>query len=206
MLHILNENYLKSDRKYLVIQNNQLFNPFTNQCFKLYILSNEEIKEGDYAYDSFLKNIIQVKNIEHANYFDKYKKVIATTDNSLWLHDDTVPYPKTKTLTQIPQSFIEHFINEYNKGNVISKVLVEVEKQFDYKDKTSNSGYGYGFHELSKLKLNNNEIVILTEQQTFNLDINELSDLLNKFATYTLINADEDIRLSTRDWIEQNLK
>ena len=34
---------------------------------------------------------------------------------------------RQKSLQEIPQSFIEYFINEYNKGNVIKKVLVEVE-------------------------------------------------------------------------------
>ena len=32
------------------------------------------------------------------------------------------------SLPQIPKSFIEYFINEYNNGRVVSKVLVEVKE------------------------------------------------------------------------------
>jgi hypothetical protein len=243
----------------------------------LYILSNDEIKESDYQIcidpNNPHYNLISQKPNNAVN-SGAYKKIIATTDSSLKLNSVKIPVSSDFTLEQIsenmpclpqiPQQFIEHFINEYNKGNVISKVLIEVNPELSelfkfqltkgYLNKygwyysyshsfdknkdtyyTDKEGEKYlkngGSKKLKELKFliteykhdknlikeskpyhsglkvnSSNEISILTEQQTFNLDINELSDLLNKFATYTLINADEDIRLSTRDWIEQNLK
>lgn len=52
--------------------------------------------------------------------YDKslYKKIIATTENSL-------------KLPQLPQQFIEHYISEYNKGNIVNKVKVEWEEGFE---------------------------------------------------------------------------
>jgi len=106
----------------------------------LYILSDEEIKEGDYAIDLTedlgLKNDIfkvDKATLKFAN--QECKKIIATTDDSL--SEQIMYYPdgtiignveSYKILLQIPQYFIEHFINEYNKGNVLSKVLIGVEE------------------------------------------------------------------------------
>jgi len=135
----------------------------------LYILSNDEIKEGvDYYYDSHNNLILKSSsNSDHKVY--KYKKVCATTDSSLKLNSVKIPVSSDFTLEQIsenmpclpqiPKSFIEYFISEFNKGNLISKVLVEVEKKFDY-----SISYTVPFkHEI---KLNqNNEISILTNKQ-----------------------------------------
>lgn len=55
------------------------------------------------------------------------RKIITTTDTSLWLHDDTVPYPKTKQLPQPSPQFIQKYVEQYNLGNIITKVMVEYE-------------------------------------------------------------------------------
>ena len=102
----------------------------------LYIISNEEIKEGDWCIDKynqiwqFLDNCLigfdanknkrfRTDNVEG----HKVKKIIATTDASLY-----VPITQDKPFDELPQpsdSFIKKYIEEYNKGNVITKVLVE---------------------------------------------------------------------------------
>ena len=185
---------------------------FSNQ--HLYILSNDEIKESDYQIcidpNNPHYNLISQKPNNAVN-SGAYKKIIATTDNSLWLHDDTVPYPKTKTLTQIPQSFIEHFINEYNKGNVVDKVLVEVEEKQHFepnkeKRKDKLNGVYYKYH----LKLNqSNEISILTEQkQSYSRE--EVVKLMNRAIdigyNYCKNNENPKSRKSINKWINQNLK
>jgi hypothetical protein len=93
----------------------------------LYILSDDEIKEGDwclfkqiigseyklckitYKFGNQLTSLLENGNKqEEASQY--YKKIIATTDESLGL-----PQPS--------QSFIEKFVEEYNKGNVITEVI-----------------------------------------------------------------------------------
>lgn len=81
----------------------------------LYITSDEEIKEGDIYFSiliskvytapkGFIKSKINNPKTEY--------KVIASTDKSLGL-----PQPS--------QSFIEKYISEYNKVNIIKEVMVE---------------------------------------------------------------------------------
>jgi len=131
----------------------------------LYILSDEEIKEGDWRYD-FNFNKLTRGIGESKTYIKKHcKKIIATTDSSLQIPDYNnyhIDYNPSKTLPQIPQQFIEHYINEFNKGNVISKVLVE------FNPFTPNNGINLnnGYH--NSIEINqNNEISVLTEQKQY---------------------------------------
>ena len=102
----------------------------------LYFTSNDEIKEGDWFLNTTTNTIHKCcgvslniqSGLNGGEYHGKFecKKIIATTDSSLWEHDDTVPYPKTRpALPQPSQSFIEKYVEEYNKGNIITDVLVE---------------------------------------------------------------------------------
>ena len=107
----------------------------------LYIISDDEIKEGDWVYENNLNQETQIYQIYNRNnelgFFrfrnvwislnrkqNSAKKIIATTDNSLWR-----PSHKYASdiilLPQPSQQFIQKFVEEYNKGNVITDVLVE---------------------------------------------------------------------------------
>ena len=89
-------------------------------AYELYITSDEEIKVGDWFYYEAEKTIMQCT--EHNFYFtpeliqnySNVYRIIVTTDTSL-------------KLPNISQQFIEKYIEEYNKGNVITKVEVEYE-------------------------------------------------------------------------------
>jgi hypothetical protein len=124
----------------------------------LSILSNEEIKDSDWVIrgDGELDQMTPNKMID---YLDSQslatKKIIATTDTSLSIKkEQSGENIWTQQLPQIPHSFIEQFISEYNKGNVISKVLIEVEHNKLYPMVQNNN---------FKIKLNqNNEITIKT--------------------------------------------
>lgn len=154
----------------------------------LYILSDDEIKEGDwvlYGEDS----IMQVKSSYDndvtgddiwlgdslnglATQKNFCKKVITTTDKLLksdWVY-------KNNIIPQIPQSFIEYFITEYNKGNIITDVMVE----YEYSNRLNGDGESIGFkvHEPVKLKLNpDNTINISTAK---NHIINDFTKELKK--------------------------
>jgi hypothetical protein len=99
------------------------------QAQHLYIISDDEIKVGEWGMVNTgllltpllatKENILKLKDYS-------FKKIIATTDNSLTFNNLIRLDVKRKIETpQIPQSFIEHYIAEYNKSNVITKVMVE---------------------------------------------------------------------------------
>ena len=116
----------------------------------LYILSDDEIKEGDWYLDT-LNNLVFPYNKIHKQ-LPTDKKIIALTDSSLMsvtgqmIHGSYHP--------SIPQSFIGYYISEYNKSNKIEEVMVEYENIF----------HGYfdqgGEDWRLKLKLNSNTINI----------------------------------------------
>jgi hypothetical protein len=140
----------------------------------LYILSNEEIKEDDWGYKvnfdkSVDKNQIWKFHTKPTNKQD-WKKIIVTTDSSLKVKTKLTTHISIKFLPQIPQQFIEHFINEYNKGNVISKVLVEVDMIAKY-ERILNEDNEPSDKFCPDIDVNkNNEISILTEQKQETLE------------------------------------
>lgn len=95
----------------------------------LYITSDDEIKEGDWFYNFQTNRIIKAK-VDESHYLSK--KIISTTDSSLQYHDKT-PIGENvnglwKCLPQPSQAFIEKYVEEYNKGQQISDILVEYEE------------------------------------------------------------------------------
>ena len=113
----------------------------TNQ--HLYIISDDEIKEGDW----FINDLNQIKKCtsrDTEGYIDfeggfntkpsSCKKIIATTDTTLKITISPYLFPEGGAcqsrdflLPQPSQQFIEKYIEEYNKGNIITDVLVEYE-------------------------------------------------------------------------------
>ena len=113
----------------------------------LYILSDDKIKESDWCYVKWgvdingkdLFKIAQCTKIGALgiHYFDEISmcwsshelnamKIIATTDTSLKIiiprHND---FDSEYDFPRPSQSFIKKYVTEYNKGNVITDVLVE---------------------------------------------------------------------------------
>jgi len=89
----------------------------TKDTYKhLYITSDEVIKIEDWV---ICKNdVFKPECKEEINDLQNWcKKIIATTDKSL-------------NLPLIPQSFIETYIEEYNKGNMIENIEIEIEDRF----------------------------------------------------------------------------
>jgi hypothetical protein len=190
--------------------------PCTNQ--HLYILSNDEIKEGDWCISMNLayKKPFQCTNLLYAKEYN-CKKILATTDSSLIIGYKCLCYgsgsigcnfennknnPVRKqskceqekiNLFKIPQSFIEQFITECNKGNIngISKPLVECY--------VTNETTGDKF---LNFKINNkNEISILTEQkQSYSRE--EVEALLYNLPFDIDLHYGEN---SLKNWIKDNL-
>lgn len=90
----------------------------------LYFLSDDEIKERDWylEYDVHGNVISKPKKADYnltnewklKPYSSYCKKIVLSTDKSLGLSEPS-------------QEWIEYFVSEYNKGNIITEVIVEYE-------------------------------------------------------------------------------
>lgn len=130
----------------------------------LYITSNQEIKKDDwYIFDvGYASGVKQadLDDIENIHLEIDPKKIIATTDTSLGL-----PQPS--------QSFIEKYIEEYNKGNQIIDVMVEAEEiinpawesYFEFTDYCMKHGYDKQWYSKEKLKIDSQNIVTIRKQK-----------------------------------------
>lgn len=136
----------------------------------LFVLSDEEIKEGDWYYDHMYRLVFKATDTSTHKGGNNYKKIIATTDSSLyiqvskWFRADDWGGKEFLTtnvnLPQILQSFIEYFISEYNKGNIITEVIVEYEEiKGRWVTPTGMFGQGYYGESSYKLKINSDNTI-----------------------------------------------
>lgn len=171
---LLNEDYLE------ILQNLLKDKPDTKRCKRvhLYFLSNEEVKQGDWFIvdgTSYIGKCVGFKNgnpiDENAEHCDCFE-IIASTDESLEL-----PKPSDE--------FISQYVDNYNKGNIITEVMVEYENCMI----SDNISY-FGNIKLSS----NNEIIIKPVVETWD-DI--------------IWNYNKSLRLgklnpSLGDWLKEN--
>ena len=109
-----------------------------------------------------MNQIINHKNKYYLKTKNGYKEILSSTDVSLGL-----PQPS--------QQFIEKYIEEYNRGNIITDVFVEYENKFDE--------YGYDIIK-SILKINpkDNTITIKKVKETYTRE--ELYQILEKYTSF----------------------
>lgn len=98
----------------------------------LYFLSDEEIKEGDWQINHLTNKISQRTNKFTEVSETNCSKIIATTDSSLRILPEKpnmssyITFSVGNALPQPSPEFIQAFIEAYNSGKPITKVLVEV--------------------------------------------------------------------------------
>ena len=140
-----NNRFIYADKPMSDTQNNRA--GYMNQ--HLYILSSEEIKEGDWCIDDnnyiFKMTAEFIKNSTHHNWQEYYKKIIATTDEALTykisvdcgssigntLHTKNLPRPS--------DDFLKAFVKANGKG--FDKVLVEYIKLEEPTDDGNSKKY-----------------------------------------------------------------
>lgn len=125
--HITNEKLIISGFK---SKENNPFDSLWN-AQHLYIISDDEFKEDEWVYLNGKAMKATSKLVEAQSNFSRrdWKKIIATTDNSLLQHvGNDIRGREYDTQYQLPkpsQQFIQKYVEEYNKGNIIIDVLVE---------------------------------------------------------------------------------
>ena len=103
--------------------------------YNIYIISEDEIKEGDWCMiidktSKLYGQFEQHKGKHQRN--EQWKKIIATTDTSIKIFAGKGDICDLYyNLPQPSQQFIEEYIESYNKGNIITDVLVECKRVFE---------------------------------------------------------------------------
>lgn len=176
----------------------------------IYITLDEEIKEGDW-YCSPTGIVSQHNGTEKLP--DGWKKIIATTDKSLKINllEGIKHAPENwRELPQIPQSFIEYFVDQYNKGNIITDIMVEYEEDL-IKIYDISGGHPGGHWESNPI--NEGLKLIINPDNTINIkpikdswNIKELSGILSMYKQYIFSKTGRETEiLPTDKWIESNL-
>ena len=158
----------------------------------LYIISDDEIKLFDCVYNN-KENIVEQINsktqlifvLEENKENKTFKKIIATTDTSLKLYESEVLASssgfslKTENiyLPQPSEQFIQKYIEEYNKGNVITDVLVEYGIIYE--------GRSYDLYNPNKLKINPKDNTITIKKIKDSYSREEVDRMLDEQASKT---------------------
>ncbi len=196
----------------------------------LYILSDDEIKEGDWYYHPEIAQEYTIihKNVESIGlhptqgvfqwknttneWYKKAKKIIATTNPELWISNkayksrgsnETVPYKEF--IPKISLDFVEAYIKAYNKGQMIKEVMVE----YTYEFRKSQGGSD----RTAVIKVSSNGTISITSIEERKYTLQEVSDLLaseyDNYLNYLLDNnrsstKGEKYYLSFKDWFNKN--
>lgn len=104
--------------------------PSYHNCQNLYILSTDEVKEGEegtWYYDSNFNKICKWTGESNTYVHRYFKKVIATTEVKLGTSRYNERYRESyfSPLPNPSESFIEKYIKEYNKNNAITAAFVK---------------------------------------------------------------------------------
>lgn len=157
----------------------------------IHILSDEKIEDGDWCINTNLKiSEPFIKDFKFDSNDVWYKKIIASTDKSL-----NLPEPSP--------TFINKFVDEYNKGNIIKLVNVE------YKFITTNEDWSKQPVQLDgydKIKTDKNNFITITKiKDSWNKQ--EIIDIIMNFADEFVANTDTAYKKrEINEWIETNLK
>jgi len=235
-LSIGNKSKIAEYHQFLFRKKEGIYNNHTFQ--HLYIISDDKIKEGDWFYDLETKKVYQqsgalstrvVMSSHYSHYIDNCKKIIATTDTSLTfvssLHDINYMKDCKYNLPQPSQQFITKYIEEYNKGNIITDVLVEYGEKSneDIQKELGIFGHDEGLLEseyneyiktnsIDKLKINpkDNTITIKKLKDSWNRE--EIEQLLHQIVNDShclpikiKVPSSNNCALFSTKWIKDNL-
>jgi len=198
---------------------------------ELCFLSDEGIKEGDLflkmypegfvIYESnekeYISKCTSTYEVDSIKYSDKSynfihkklcKKIIASTDK-LNIHANiSDSYRTSNCLPQIPITFINHFYNQYIIGNIIDKVLVEVELysidfSIDFSEKFIDFMLDETNYPIIKLNKSHEISNCLVELKKSNYTIEEL--LLFGRKVYEKYTKNETMENFLDRWIKERL-
>jgi len=195
---------LQGSNKKLSISHPNCHNVNSNNIWQgqhLYILSDDEIKEGDWVYDNYRKALLLAPNKNNVDFFNmtsnRYKKIVTTTDKSLYYEstkDIGIKLKGLQQLAQLPESFIKAYIKAYNEGNPITEVDLELEANTLLED-------GDDLSQMWKIKTRQDNTVIIHQSKMYTKnEVVELLELMLNHHTHSFNNFGW-----LKKWIEKNL-
>ena len=169
----------------------------------LYIISDDEIKEDDYYILFTDKALTVLRCTGDGDYFN-CKKIIATTDETLYLTFNNGKTDLKFVLPKPSDSFISKYIEEYNRGNIITDVLVEYEliSNEEYFGNTVNPDDDVPYFD-ERLKINHKDNTITIKKVKDSWNKEEVIKLLFKCKDFLQRYNKESI--SFDKWIKENL-
>jgi len=159
----------------------------TTKSQHLYITSDEVIKEDNWCLHTMGEASINPQRIIKATHSNLesiqewWNKIIATTDPSL-------------NLPQPSHSFITKYIEEYNKGNTITDIIVEYD-QFIPNNKINLNG---GYHTDIKINSKDNTITIKKIKDSWTAE--EMFLNMQYYMEY----CRSDGYITPQDWLENH--
>lgn len=191
----------------------------------LYITSDDKIKENDWIYnelsgiDKYIENeefkdgiVVMYNNqgYEVAEDLKNVRKIISTTDTSLKITKSSLSnsalheYIKLGSvcanykdiLPQPSQQFIEKYIDSYNKGEIITDVLVEYEQK-----KYIITLDTWGNHIVPKINTKDDSITIKKLKDIWNRE--EIKLLIEKYQN--IFGTANSASTFVQNWIKENL-
>ncbi len=145
------------------------FNPFYQIFHNAYILSDEEIKEGDWVVNKNDKVFIYTKDSVSAKEY--CQKIIASSDKTLHYTEEYLGKTLGKftnfNVPQIRENVVKASIEDYNKGKKWEWVNVEYKELDECEETVDNQGNITGRY-IQQLKLRpDNTVIIYPIQETF---------------------------------------
>ena len=166
-----------------------------------YIILDKKPDNGDYYIIDGISEVLKNNGLKFID--DNCKKVIATTDKTLSQTNRTeIPQPS--------QQFIEKYIEEYNKGNVITDVLVEYEliSNEEYFGNTVNPDDDVPYFD-EKLKINPKYNTITIKKLKDSYSREEVIEFGNKVKEYCKdgwkLDSLHRVFFEWDKWVEENL-
>jgi hypothetical protein len=128
----------------------------------LYILSNI-CKNGEWYLDKDTNTVKKNETGHELSYSQNCFGIVATTDSSLTIKENVHPLAAGNVpLPRPSDAFVQKFVKEYNRGNVISEVLIEYENA-PFEDENNPADITY-----KKLKIvSDNTITIKKIEETW---------------------------------------
>jgi hypothetical protein len=189
-----------------------------NRCIEvaqhLYILSDDEIKVSDW-YMVLPEDSVRQCNMKFHPHRD-FKKIIASTDPSLSLQCKYCGRIKvissglcgncgrfsSNLLPSPSQSFIEKYVEEYNKRNKIEDIMIEYEEETN--TQIANE-IPLGLHIPEHIKINSKDNTITIKKIKDSWTREEVVDLINKAIVFVVLPNPDKTFKDLNKWIETNL-
>ena len=172
-----------------------------------YIILDKKPDNDDYYIIDGISEVLKNNGLKFID--DNCKKIIATTDSSLWRPSHKYA-SDVILLPQPSQQFINKYIEEYNRGNMITDVLIEYEliSNEEYFGNTVNPDDDVPYFD-ERLKINSKDNTITIKKVKDSYSREEVIEFGNKVKEYCKDGWKEEtlhrVFFEWDKWIEENL-